>query len=126
MSGESRPPRRAVIFGGLGALGLGLAAVLAVEAPRLFGARYRPTPFDDLLSQLPDRENAKVLGSAVLAKLKLFNAETAAAQLRARMKTASLGEAMKGDLRTRQLAEIHGWVLPQTLTTLCAIAAKAG
>jgi hypothetical protein len=116
--------RRTLIAGGLAVIGLGAAALLAWRAPALLSPRYAPTPYDDLLSRLPDRDNAKRLGKAAISHS--FDARATAAQLRARMGSNSLGDAMTADLAQGRLAEVHGWVLPETLTSLCALAAKAG
>jgi hypothetical protein len=116
--------RRALLGGGAAIVGLGVAAVLVMKAPAFFGPHYPPSPFDDLLSRLPDREGARRLGSAVLAQQKSFDTRTAVRQLRARFRSSSLSDAMTSDLRQDRLIEVHGWVLPEALTTLCAIAAK--
>jgi hypothetical protein len=73
---------------------------------------------------LPDRENAVVLGVAVLAQQRSFELHSAAARLRVRMKNTSLADAMSADLLEGHVMEVRGWVLPETLTTLCGIAAK--
>jgi hypothetical protein len=116
--------RRALLGGGVAIVGLGVAAVLVMKAPAFFGPHYPPSPLDDLLSRLPDREGARRLGSAVLAQQKSFDTRTAVRQLRARFRSSSLSDAMTSDLRQDRLIEVHGWVLPEALTTLCAIAAK--
>ncbi len=97
--------------------------LVALQGPALFGPHYPSTPFDDLLSRLPDRENASRLGSAVLKQETSFDAQAAAAQLRSRMGSRTLADVMNEDLQQRRLTEVHGWVLPETLTTLCALAA---
>jgi hypothetical protein len=118
--------RRTLLAGGVAAVALGAAALVAWQAPALLSPRYAPTPFDDLLSRLPDRDNARRLGAAVLAGQKSFDARATAARLRTRIGDSSLGDTVTADLNQGRLAEIHGWVLPETLTSLCALAAKAG
>jgi len=118
--------RRTLIAGGLAVIGLGAAALVAWQAPALMSPRTAPTPYDDLLSRLPDRDNAKRLGKAALETRKSFDARATATQLRTRMGSDSLGDAMTADLGQGRLTEVHGWVLPETLTSLCALAAKAG
>ena len=118
-------PRRTVLAGGLIAFGLGAIALAVVEAPRLFRSRYKPSPFDDLLSQLPDRDNAAILGKAVLAQETSFDAQAAAMQLRTRLKDTSLTDAMKDELHRHDVVEVHGWILPRSLVLLSAMAAKA-
>jgi hypothetical protein len=118
-------PRRTLLAGGLAVLGLGAAALLAFKAPALFGPRYAPTPFDDLLSQLPDRENAIRLGQVVLTRQKNFDPRNIASLLRARLKNRPLGDVLSAELQQGRVVEVRGWILPETLTTLCALAAKA-
>ena len=124
MTDASSTSRRAVLLGGLAALGVGLAAVMGYKAKALLGPHYPSTPFDDLLSRLPDRENAARLGSAVLKQTPTFDAHGAAAWLRARLGASALADAMNEDLQNHHSVEVHGWVLPVTLATLCALAAK--
>jgi hypothetical protein len=118
-------PRRTLLAGGLAVLGLGAAALLAFKVPALLGPHYAPTPFDDLLSQLPDRENATRLGQAVLARQKNFDARNTASLLRARLKNRPLGDVLSAELQQGRVVEVRGWILPETMTTLCALAAKA-
>lgn len=54
---ERRVSRRTMVVGGGVAAALG-AAALGLTLPRLFGRRYAPTPYDDLLAQLVDRDAA--------------------------------------------------------------------
>ena len=124
MTDTSNTSRRTVLFGGLAALGVALAATFAFKAKMLFGPHYPTTPYDDLFSLLPDRENAARLGTAVLKQNTLFDAHITAAQLRAQLGNRTLADAMGDDLRQQRIVEVHGWVLPATLTTLCALAAK--
>jgi hypothetical protein len=87
--------------------------------------RYAPTPYDDLLAKLPDRDSAARLGAAYLSTHKGFNERTVAARLRQRLTNKPLAGALDADLSAARLAEAHGWVLPETLAALCAIAARA-
>ncbi|HEY5046678.1 MAG TPA: hypothetical protein VII49_01490 [Rhizomicrobium sp.] len=119
-------PRRAFLAGGLALLGLGVAGGLFHEWPIIFGLHYPPTPYDDLLSRLPDRESAIRLGAAVLSAERSFDAHDTAVQLRARLKSEPLAEVLEAELRSGFLVEVHGWVLPNSLVKLCALAAKAG
>ncbi len=127
MSGgwKSQIARRPLLAGLLGALGLGIAGGLVYEAPFLMHRRYKRTPFDDLLSQLADRDSAEKLGAAVLAQEPGFDAQNTARALRRKMGKASLAQIVARDIAQGQLFEVHGWVLPETLTMLSALAAKA-
>jgi hypothetical protein len=118
--------RRPVLAALLGLAGIALAAIAALEAPRLLSPRYAPSPYDDLLARLPDRESAARLGAAFLAENRLFDSDRSAKALRRRLATRTLDAAMDSDLAQTRMVEAHGWLLPETLVTLCALAAKAG
>lgn len=115
--------RRTLVAGAAAALGV--ATLLAYRLQLLFGPHFAPTPYDDLLDRLPSRENAILLGNAVLANLKSFDAGAAATQLRARLKSGPFADALAGDLAKGQTVEVRGWILPESLTLLCALAARA-
>ncbi len=117
--------RRPLLLGSLAGLGLAAIGLLAYETPRIFEPRYPRTPYDDLLGRLADRDDAVRLGSAVLAAESNFDPQSTARALRARLDAMSLAAATDADLRDARLTEVHGWVLPSTLTTLCALAASA-
>ena len=116
-------PRRTVLIGGLVACGAGAAVIAAYMFPALFGQKYPATPFDDLLSKLPDRNNAAKMGAAVLAQQKSFDAHVAARVLRARLGTGALSAVLARDLSAGRMLEFRGWIVPETLAMLCALAA---
>jgi hypothetical protein len=113
--------RQAVIGGGL----LAVAAVAALEGPRLLRKRYAPSPYDDLLRLLDDRDADAQLGEAVLADRGDFDADAVAEELRARLAGRPLSDVMREDAQQGRVTEADGWVLPETLALLCALAAKA-
>lgn len=115
--------RRRVLVGVFGLAGIVLLGDLLFEAPRLLTRRYAPTPYDDLLSQLENRESAARLGKAALAAEPHFDARSAARALRQGPAKESLRTAIDADLAGGRLTEIHGWLLPATLVTVSAIAA---
>jgi hypothetical protein len=115
--------RRRVLMGVFGLAGIVLLGDLVFEVPRLLTRRYPSTPYDDLLSQLGDRESAARLGKAVLAAEPGFGGGSAAQALRRSPAKGSLRTGIDGDLASGRLIEIHGWLLPQTLVTVSAIAA---
>ncbi len=117
--------RRSVLRGFLGAAAVAIAAVAAIEAPRFFN-RHRASPFDDLLAYLPDRDRAARIGAAFLAGARGFDANKTARSLRQRLARRSLAAAIDFDIAHAGLVEARGWVLPETLADLCALAAKAG
>ena len=113
-----------------GLLGLAaLAGIAALEAPRLFprlfARRYPPTPFDDLLALLPDRESAARLGAVLVRGQPHDNARSMAARLRRKIGGHSLAIAIADDLAHDRLVEAEGWLLPESLAELCALAAIA-
>jgi hypothetical protein len=110
----------------LGACGVGALGLLAYEAPSFFGQRYRRTAFDDLLAKLGDRESANRLGAAVLMESRDFSVAQASLDLRKRMAGKSLPQALADDFAWDRMTITHGWVLPETLTELCALSAKVG
>jgi hypothetical protein len=125
IAGKAQIARRPFLKGVLGATGIAIAAVALVEAPRLFARRYPPSPYDDLLAHLPDRQSAVVIGGAWLARNSHFDAQQTARGLRAQLARQSLAAALDADLADAHMAEMHGWVLPGTLVALCALAKSA-
>ncbi len=117
--------RRPLLKGLAAAGGLAIAGAALFEAPKLFGPHYPPSPYDDLLAQLPDRDSAARLGAARLAQHP-FNATQTAGEIRRKLETHSLAAVLETDLAQGHMAEARGWVLPETLLGLCALAAKAG
>jgi hypothetical protein len=122
-SWKSEIARRPLIAGALGVLGIAVVGGAAYEVPLLFRRRYPPTPFDDLLDRLSDRESARRLGAAVLRMGPAFDAGVAAQKLRTEFAQKPLAEIVETDLSENRLVEVQGWVLPMALTQLCALAA---
>ena len=114
--------RRNIVIGAGGAVVL---AAGAFEGPRLLRKRHAPTPYDDLLSRLDDRDADAQIGEAVLGNFEDFDAGEAAADVRARLDRNTLAQAVSRDATEGRLLEAGGWVLPETLGLLCALAAKA-
>jgi hypothetical protein len=122
---KSAISRRPVLSGILAALAVAVVGGIAYEAPRLSRRTYKPSPFDDLLAKLPDRDNAGRIGAAVIAETPGFSAEPTARALRTRLAATSLADAMSADLNRSRMVEVWGWIVPETLADLCALAAKA-
>lgn len=118
--------RRPLLKGLAGAAGLAIAGAAIVEAPKLWAPKHPSSPYDDLLAQVPDRDSAMRVGEAYLAGHRGFNAAAAAGILRRRLEVHSFGAILENDLLQAHMAEARGWVLPETLLSLCALAAKAG
>jgi hypothetical protein len=119
--------RRPVLSGLLGLVAL--AGIAALEAPRLFpnlfARRYPPSPFDDLLALLPDRESAIRVGAVLGGAWPRTDGRRIASRLRRKMGGHSLALAIAGDLAQNRLVEAQGWLLPESLGELCALAAIA-
>jgi hypothetical protein len=126
VAGKAQIARRPLLKGLAGAAGLAIAGVVLVETPKLFAPHHPPSPYDDLLAQLPDRGSATRIGAAYLAGHGTFDAAGAAGDLRRRLASHSFAAVLENDLAQAHMAEAHGWVLPEGLLALCALAAKAG
>lgn len=111
--------RRTIITGTAGA-GVVLAASL-YRFTDLFVKHYPPTPYDDLLGQLTDREQAAKLGLRVSGA---FDATDQAVRLRAALTGRSLADAANADIAAGRMVEVQGWILPQTVASLSALAAR--
>jgi hypothetical protein len=61
----------------------------------------------------------------VLAGIADFDTKTVAANVRARLEHNTLAQVASGDAVGGRLLEAGGWVIPETLGLLCALAAKA-
>jgi len=111
--------KRRNFIGGVAAAAALLAAGL-YRFTDLFVKHYPPTPYDDLLDQLTDREQAARLGAKATG---VFDAPGQAARLRAGLAGHSLADAVNADIAAGRMAEIDGWVLPQTVAMLSILAA---
>jgi hypothetical protein len=105
----------------------GLAAGIAAIAGGLYRftdlwvRHYPPTPYDDLLAKLIDREQAASLGKQFGGT---FDVRTQATRLRMALRSKSLGEVSASDIAAGRMAEIDGWLVPETVAQLSALAAK--
>jgi hypothetical protein len=118
--------RRSVAVGGGVALALGLGAV-GITVSGLLTRRYRRTPYDDLFAQLIDREAAMKVGNAAMdSNAARPIAADLGKELRQRFERRTLAEVTNSDLAQGKLSEVKGWVLPESLTLLCVLAAEEG
>ena len=116
--------RRALLLGS-GAVLATAAGGLAAWKLRLFRPHYPPTPYDDLLNRLDDREWARKFGAQALATMPDFTADAAAARLRALLGSGTLENAALGDAQAGRLVEAAHWVVPESVALIAALAAKA-
>lgn len=105
----------------------GSAAVIVAVAAGLYRftnllvKHYAPTPYDDVLAALADREQATRIGTLVPG---MPAPAVLAARLRAILKPNGLMAAVKSDIAAGRLIEVDGWVLPDSLALLSALSAK--
>ena len=109
----------------IGAGGIVVLAAAGFEGRRLFRKRYAPSPYDDLLALLDDRDADAQIGEAVLADIDDFDANLVADEVREGIAKRPLVQVMIEDISEGRLLEAGGWVMPETLGFLCALAAKA-
>ncbi len=114
--------RRRTLIAGLGAAAAAVAAGL-YRFTDLFVKHYAPTPWDDVLARLEDREEAAKLGAAMHDAP---DAAALAARLRPVLGKQSLAAAALADIGAGRMTEADGWVLPESIALLSALAAKAG
>jgi hypothetical protein len=112
--------KRRSLIGGVAAAGAVLAAGL-YRFTDLFVKHYPPTPYDDLLGQLIDREQAARLGAKVSGG---FDVQSQATRLRAALQGQNLAAVTNADIAAGRMVEVEGWVLPQTIVGLSVLAAK--
>jgi len=120
---ETRVSRRTALIGG-GVTATLFAVAFGLTFPRLFGRRYAPTPYDDLLAHLVDRDRAARVGAEIRLAEPKFDGKAAARELRQRFEQRDIAEVCDADVREGRLAEVGGWVLPESLAELCALAAE--
>jgi hypothetical protein len=112
--------KRRTLLGGVAAAGAVVAAGL-YRFTDLFVKHYPPTPYDDVLAQVVDREHAAVLGRHVAGP---FDVPREAAALRTRLAGSTLESTAQGDVATGRLMEVDGWLVPQVVARLAALAAR--
>lgn len=111
--------KRRAVLAGLAAAGAAMAAGL-YRFIKIFVKHYPATPYDDVLRQLADREQATLLGASVQGAPE---AQVLAARLRTAMPDG-LAAAARADIAAGRLTEVNGWLLPATVVLLAALAAK--
>jgi hypothetical protein len=112
-------PSRRTLLTSVAAASAALAAGL-YRFTDLFVKHYAPTPYDDVLATLADREQAARLGALVSDAPQ---PQALAARLRAAIKPG-LTAAAKADAAAGRLTEVGGWVVPESVALLSALAAR--
>jgi hypothetical protein len=110
--------RRRTVIASVVAAGAAVTAGL-YRFTDLIVKHYRPTPYDDVLSRLYDRDPAIRFGAAVRGAP---DAPALAARLRAL--PADVTTAAGADIAANRLAEVDGWLVPESVMLLAALAAK--
>jgi len=113
-------PARRTLIAGVAAAGAAVAAGL-YRFTDLLVKHYAPTPYDDVLAALADREQAVRFGVWVGGAP---DAKTLAEKLRPLLKSVGLNAAAKADAMAGRVIEVDGWVVPQSVALLSALAAK--
>lgn len=111
---------RRTIIAAIGTAGAAIAAGL-YRFTDLFVKHYAPTPYDDLLTRLIDREEAIRLGARVTD---VAGVPQQAAELRSALGGRDLASVVQADIAAGRLMDVDGWLVPQTLAQLSALAAK--
>jgi hypothetical protein len=111
--------KRRAMIAGLVAASVAVAAGLH-RFTNLFVKHYPPTPYDDVLAALVDREQAAKLGAAIPGRLE---SQSLAAQLRASL-APGLAAAAQSDVAAGRMMEVDGWLLPQSVALLAALASR--
>lgn len=108
-------------------VGAGIAALGGIGwvSRVLFAKHYPPSPYDDVFVHLKDREAAARMGQDVLKSMPNLETNAAANIVRARLANKSLPEAVAQDAAQGRLSNVQGWILPETLALLGALAARA-
>lgn len=107
-------------------LGVGIGALAAAAAAfgyrHVFGRWYAPTPYDDLLHQITDREPAAMLGRSVIKTMPRLDVPALAARLR--QPGLALQKRARGDAEAGRVVEAGGWILPESVALYAALAAQ--
>ena len=99
-------------------------AVALREIPGLVRSMHaRRTPYDDLLAAIDDREAAEAIGRYALKAVPHFDRGRTAELLRGRLRDSSLKQLLGNEVAAGKTVEVAGWVLPDSLALICALAA---
>ena len=112
--------KRRTLIASVAAAGAAVTAGL-YRFTNLFVIHYPPTPYDDVLAALADREQAARFGASVPGTL---DARGLAARLRPILKSDGLTSAAQADIAADRMIEVDGWVVPRSVALLSALAAK--
>ena len=111
--------RRTLLLGGSA---LVVAAAGASWKFGLLRKHYPPTPYDDVLGKLADRDWAETFGAQAMTAD--FRAETAAARLRTLLGSGDLESAALRDAQEGRLVEAAKWLAPESVALMAMLSAK--
>jgi len=111
--------RRRVLLAGAGLAALAAGAGI-YRFTDVIVKHYPPTPYDDLLGKLADRDTARIIGARLSVE-----PDHAAARLREAVAGQSLARAAQADIAAGRLSEVAGWLLPESVALLAALAARS-
>jgi hypothetical protein len=83
---------------------------------------YPPTPYDDVLGKLADRDWAEKFGAQTMTAD--FRAETAAARLRSLLGSGDLESAALREAQQGRLVEAAKWLVPESVALMAMLSAK--
>jgi len=117
--------KRRTLLAGLGVLIAAAAAGGTAWKLRLFRKRYPPGPYDDVLAKLDDREWAAQFGETAVTALPHLTPTDAASTLRARLVHDTLQTVALREAEAGRLVEAGGWLVPESLVLIAALAKSA-
>ncbi len=112
--------RRAFLLGG-SALVAAAAGGVAWQAG-LFGKRYPPTPYDDVLGRLRDRDAMAAFGAQAMTAD--FAPDAAAARLRTLLGRDGLEASALRDASEGRVVEAAKWLAPESMALMAMLAAR--
>ena len=102
---------------GLGAAAVAALGILGLGYRQIFARRYPPTPYDDLLHQIVDREPAARLGKS------MARADVKALAVQLRKPGFALSKRARADAAAGRVTEAGGWIVPETVALYASLAA---
>jgi hypothetical protein len=107
---------------GFGAAAVALVGAGTIGVRRIFGPWYAPTPYDDLLHQIVDREPAALFGAEAAKAMPRLDVAALAAKLR--QPGFRLKDRARGDAEAGRVAEAAGWLVPESVALYSVLAAQ--
>ena len=101
-----------------------VAGGVALGWKKIFARHYPPTPYDDVLARLDDREWAARFGATVRMAMPGFAPAAGAARLRTLLGQEGLAPAAARDLAAGRVVEAGGWIVPECVALIAALAAS--